>query len=92
LTDGESYANLLIESFFSQRRLAVTVQDYRIRLGWSATELAKRTGLSARTIARVEKGVPVYAHTLGAIARVLGEATGKEIDIRDLDGVKITER
>ena len=72
--------------------LAVTVTEWRVKLGWPATELARRAGLSARTIARVEQGVPVYAHTLGAIAKAFSEASGREIDIHDLDGVKIAER
>ncbi len=70
----------------------MTVEEYRIKLGWPATELAKRAGLSSRTIARVENGEPVYAHTLGAIARVIGEALGREINISDLDGVKVANK
>jgi len=77
---------------YERGMLAVTVAAWRIKLGWSATELARRAGLSARTIARVEQGVPVYAHTLGAIAKALSEASGREIGIHDLDGVKIAER
>ena len=70
----------------------MTVEEYRISLGWSATELARRTGLSARTIARVENGEPVYAHTLGAIARAFSEALGRTITIKDLEGVNIADR
>ena len=70
----------------------MTVEEYRIKLGWPATELARRAGLSSRTIARIENGEPVYAHTLGAVARVLSEAMGREIGIDDLEGVKIAKR
>jgi transcriptional regulator with XRE-family HTH domain len=70
----------------------VTVEEYRISLGWSATELARRAGLSAKTVSRIESGEPTYPHTAGAIARALSEGLGKTITIHDLDGVNIVER
>jgi predicted transcriptional regulator len=70
----------------------MTVEEYRISLGWTAAELGRRSGLSARTIARVENGEAVYAPTVGAIARALSEALGRVITIRDIDGVNIAER
>lgn len=70
----------------------MTIAEYRVSLGWSAAELARRTGLSTRTISRIENGEPAYAHTIGAIARALSEALGKTITIHDLDGANIVDR
>jgi transcriptional regulator with XRE-family HTH domain len=70
----------------------MTVEEYRLSLGWTAAELARRSRLSARTIARVEDGEPVNAPTVGAIARALSEALGQTITMRDLDGVNIADR
>ena len=58
----------------------------------SSPHLSRAAKKNVETIARVEQGVPVYAHTLGAIAKAFSEASGREIDIHDLDGVKIAER
>lgn len=70
----------------------MTIEDYRISLGWSATELARRAKLSAKTVSRIEKGEPAFPHTIGAIARALSDGLGRTITINDLDGVNITDR
>lgn len=69
----------------------MTVKEYRISLGWSPTELARRAGISARTVNRVEDGQPTYDYTLGAIARVFSEALGRTVTIHDFEGVQIIE-
>ncbi len=69
----------------------MTVEDYRLSLGWSAAELARRSRLTPRTVARVENGEPVYAHTVGAIARAFTEALGKTITVRDFEGVHLID-
>jgi transcriptional regulator with XRE-family HTH domain len=70
----------------------MTVEEYRVSLGWSVSELARRAGLSTKTINRVEDGEPVYDHTVGAIARAFSEGLGRTITIRDLDGVNIANK
>ncbi len=70
----------------------MTIENYRIQLGWSATDLAKKTGLSTRTISRIENGEPAFAHNLGKIARAFSEELGKQLTIHDLDGVNIADR
>ncbi|HEU5373837.1 MAG TPA: helix-turn-helix transcriptional regulator [Ktedonobacteraceae bacterium] len=69
----------------------MTLQEYRIRLGWSAEDLARQAGINAQTVRRIERGNPTYLHTAGAIARALSEAYGKEIRISDFDGLIIRE-
>lgn len=70
----------------------VTIEDYRISLGWSITDLAKRTGLTTKTISRIERGEPAFAHNLGKIARAFSEELGRQITINDLDGANIADR
>lgn len=70
----------------------MTIEEYRIRLGWSITELAKKSGLSTRTISRIENGEPAFAHNLGKIARAFSEELGQQITINDLKGVSIADR
>lgn len=75
----------------AMRGLVMTVEEYRVSLGWSAAELARRARLTPRTVARVENGEPAYAHTVGAIARAFSESLGRTITIHDLDGVNIVD-
>ena len=70
----------------------MTVRDYRISLGWSAAELARRARMTNKTLNRIENGEPVYDYTVGAVARALSEGLGKTITIHDLDGIKIAQR
>ncbi len=70
----------------------MTIEEYRLKLAWSITELARRSKLSSRTVSRIEDGEPAYAHTVAAIANALSEGLGREITIQDLDGVHIAER
>jgi transcriptional regulator with XRE-family HTH domain len=67
----------------------MTVKEYRISLGWSVSELARRAGVTNKTVTRVENGEVTYDYTAGAIARALSEGLGRIITIQDLEGVNI---
>lgn len=49
---------------------AMLVQKLRLQKGWSQEELALLSGLSVRTIQRLEGGKPASAETLKAVASV----------------------
>lgn len=70
----------------------MTIEEYRLQLAWSITELARRAKLAPRTVSRIEDGEPAYAHTIAAIANALSEGLGQRITIHDLDGVNIADR
>lgn len=67
----------------------MTVKEYRVSLGWSPSELARRANISARTVSRIENGKPTFDYTLGAVARAISEGLGRTITISDLEGVNI---
>src|SRR5262245_15629096 len=46
------------------------IQKLRLKRGWSQEQLAEASGLSARTIQRIEAGQPASAETLKSIAAV----------------------
>jgi transcriptional regulator with XRE-family HTH domain len=46
------------------------VQKLRIQRGWSQQQLAELSGLSVRTIQRIERGQPASAETLKSLASV----------------------
>jgi transcriptional regulator with XRE-family HTH domain len=70
----------------------VTVREYRLSLAWSVSELARRAGLSNKTVGRIESGEPIYDYTLAAVANALSEALGKKITVDDFEGVNIIGR
>lgn len=67
----------------------MTLRDYRARLAWSLSELARRSGLTYQTVSRIERGEPAYFHTVAAIARALSEALGENITVNDIKGINI---
>ena len=54
------------------------IQKYRLQRGWSQEQLAEVSGLSTRTIQRLERGQPASLESLKALASVF------EIDLKDL--------
>lgn len=46
------------------------IQKLRLRRGWSQEQLASLTGLSTRTIQRIERGQPASVETLKALGAV----------------------
>ncbi len=69
----------------------MTIEDYRIKLGWPKAELAKRADIDTNTLNRAISGVPVYKHTAGKIASALSQGLGYEITYKDLDGVNFID-
>lgn len=66
-----------------------TVRQHRIELGWSVAKLARESGLSDKTIRRIEDGEPVYDYTLSGVAQALSRAKGENITIDNLAGVNV---
>jgi transcriptional regulator with XRE-family HTH domain len=67
----------------------MTIRDYRLQLGWSINELARRSGVAPRTVKRMEQGEAVYDYIAAQVARAITDATGKQVTIKDLDGLNI---
>ena len=58
------------------------IQKLRLKHGWSQQQLAEASGLSVRTIQRIEAGQPASVETLKSIAAVF------EVDFSTLDPEK----
>jgi transcriptional regulator with XRE-family HTH domain len=67
---------------------AMSLKDYRVSLHWSAEELARRAGVNAQTVRRIERGSPAYLHTAQAIVDALSEGLGRKVTIDEV-GIKI---
>ncbi|HZO74226.1 MAG TPA: helix-turn-helix transcriptional regulator [Ktedonobacteraceae bacterium] len=69
----------------------MNLQQYRLSLAWSAEELARRAGINAQTVRRIERGSPTFPHTASAIAAALSRGLGREIKVEDIEGLEIRD-
>ena len=67
----------------------MTLREYRIELGWSINRLAQEAGLSRPTVADAEAGHTIKAETAKALADALSRAYGRQIMVRDIQGLNI---
>ncbi len=67
----------------------MTLREYRIELGWSINRLAQEAGITRQSAANAEDGLPIKAETAKAIADTLSRAYGREIKVRDIQGLNI---
>ncbi len=49
----------------------MTIEDYRIQLGWSKSKLANEAGIDMNTLKRAIDGEPIYRATAGKIANAI---------------------
>mgnify|MGYP000262282078 CR=1 FL=1 len=61
----------------------------RAALGWSVADLAQRSGIAARTIARFELGESVKPETLAALSVALVNGGASFIETADGRGVLV---
>ena len=61
----------------------------RAAVGWGVRELAKRAGITANTVTRIENGADAKRSTMDKLRRAL-EAAGIEFTNGDQPGVRLT--
>ena len=66
--------------------LGAVIASYRVSLGLTQTELARRAGLHPMTISKIERGARVQldVFTLRALARALRDAGASDVGIASL--------
>lgn len=69
----------------------MTIEEYRIKLGWSQAELARKANIDINTLKRAINGEQVFKHTAGAIASALARGLGTDLSYHDLDGVNVKD-
>ena len=62
----------------------------RAAVGWGVRELAKKAGVTANTVTRIENGADAKQSTIDALQRAL-EAAGIEFTNGDQPGVRLTK-
>jgi transcriptional regulator with XRE-family HTH domain len=69
----------------------MTIEEYRIRLGWSKAKLAREADIDVGTLNDAISGKRIYKATAGKIANALSRKLGYEITYRDLDKVNFID-
>lgn len=69
----------------------MTLEDYRVKLGWSKARLAREAKISVGTVIDAEKGKSIYKATAGKIANALSSGLGYEITYKDVDGLNLAD-
>jgi DNA-binding XRE family transcriptional regulator len=59
-------------------------------LGWTQLELARQARLNPNTVRKAESGEPVSGPTASAIAEAFSKAFGKQILVRDIEGLNVS--
>ena len=62
----------------------------RAAVGWGVRELAKKAGITANTVTRIENGADAKQSTMDRLRRAL-EAAGVEFTNGDQPGVRLTK-
>lgn len=69
----------------------MTIEDYRVQLGWSRRKLCKEADIDMSTLSRAMDGKPIYKATAGKIAAALSRELVHQgqspIRFTDLDGL-----
>ena len=71
--------------------MSMTIEEYRLQLGWSLAELARKADLDVGTLKRAINGQQIYKHTASSIANALSQGLGYKINYQDLDGVNVRD-
>ena len=69
---------------------AIQLRMARAAIGWGVRELAKRAGVTANTVTRIENGADAKQSTMDRLQSAL-EAAGVEFTNGDQPGVRLTK-
>ena|SRR6516165_9269603 len=69
---------------------AIQVRMARAAIGWGVRELAKKAGVTANTVTRIENGADAKQSTMDRLQSAL-EAAGVEFTNGDQPGVRLTK-
>lgn len=69
----------------------MTLEDYRVKLGWSKAKLSREAGINVRTVSEAILGKPIYKATAGKIANAISKGLEQEITYKDIEGLNLAD-
>ncbi|MFL5693463.1 MAG: helix-turn-helix domain-containing protein [Ktedonobacteraceae bacterium] len=69
----------------------MTLEDYRVKLGWSKAKLAREARIDVGTLSDAIAGKRIYKATAGKIANAISGGLGYEITYKDIEGLNLAD-
>jgi hypothetical protein len=69
----------------------MTLEDYRVKLGWSKAKLAREAHIDPGTLGDAIAGKKIYKATAGKIANAISAALRQDITYKDFDGLQLAD-
>ncbi|EFH90308.1 helix-turn-helix domain-containing protein [Ktedonobacter racemifer] len=69
----------------------MTLEDYRVKLGWSKAKFAREADIDVRTLNDAIAGKRVYKAKAGQIANAISRGLGREITYKDIEGLNLAD-
>ena len=69
----------------------MTIEEYRIQIGWTKAKLAREAEVDENTLNRAIRGEPIYRSTASRIAKALSRGLGQDIPYTSLDGLQFSD-
>ena len=69
----------------------MTLNEYRIKLGWSRAKLAREVDVDVRTVRDALLGKPIYTATAGKLANAISRGLEKEVTYKDIEGLHLAD-
>lgn len=67
----------------------MTLEDYRLRCGWSRNELARQAGTDAGTAGKALRGELISIATAHKLATAISRAMGRSIQWQEIEGLNV---
>ena len=69
----------------------MTIEQYRMRLGWSKAKLAREADIDAGTLSDAIAGKKIYKATAAKIANAIAAGLNQEITLEDLEDINLID-
>jgi DNA transposition AAA+ family ATPase len=69
----------------------MTIEQYRMKLGWSKAKLAREADIDAGTLSDAIAGKKIYKATAAKIANAIAAGLNQEITLEDLEDINLID-
>jgi len=67
----------------------MTLETYRLKLGWSKMEMCRQARVDFKVLQRAEAGEEITVNTANKFARAISAGLGRDIHYQDIEGLNI---
>ena len=67
----------------------MTLEEYRLRLGWSKMEMCRQARVDFKVLQKAEAGEEITINTANKFARAISEGLGRDIRYQDIEGLSL---